>query len=136
MLMKNSRIFRHKLTHLSLALLLCAVYLFDGPVLRAQERGDSLPANIDIRADQVEGQINPLLYGQFDEFMFEGVKRGLTAELIGDRGVDEAPNAIGLPRDWAREQDDRNDDHGLHFGLASGVDWSTWLVYARERVDK
>ena len=102
MLMKTSRIVRSKPAHLSFALLLCGVYLFDHPVLRAQERGDSLPANIDIRADQVEGQISPLLYGQFDEFMFEGVKRGLTAELIRDRGFDEAPNAIGLPRDWAR----------------------------------
>src|SRR5260370_34525369 len=117
MLMKNSRIFRYKPAHLSFALLLCAVYLFEHPVLHAQERGDSLRANIDIRADQVEGQISPLLYGQFDEFMFEGVKRGLTAELIRDRGFDEAPNAIGLPRDWTREPDDRNDDPSLHFGL-------------------
>src|SRR5467141_2311902 len=100
MLMKNSKIFRYNTAHLSFALLLCAVYLFDHPVLRAQERGDSLPANIDIRADQVEGQISPQLYGQFDEFMFEGVKRGLTAELIRDRSFDEAPNAIGLPRYW------------------------------------
>src|SRR6266403_4833116 len=123
MLMKNSRIFRYKPAHLSLALLLCAVYLFDHPVLHAQERGDSLPANIDIRADQVEGQINPLLYGQFDEFMFEGVKRGLTAELIRDRGFDEKPNAIGLPRDWGREPDDRNDDPGLHFG------WDDTIYY-------
>jgi alpha-L-arabinofuranosidase len=123
MLIKHPRIFRYKPAHLSLALLLCTVYLFDHPVLRAQERGDSLPANIDIRADQVEGQISPQLYGQFDEFMFEGVKRGLTAELIRDRGFDEAPNAIGLPRDWAREPDDRNDDPGLHFG------WDDTIYY-------
>ena len=123
MLIKDSRIFRYKPAHLSFALLLCAVYLFDHPVLRAQERGDSLPANIDIRADQVEGQISPQLYGQFDEFMFEGVKRGLTAELIRDRGFDEAPNAIGLPRDWGREPDDRNDDPGLHFG------WDDTIYY-------
>ena len=135
MLMKNSRIFRYKPAHLSFALLLCAVYLFDHPVLRAQERGDSLPANIDIRADQVEGQISPQLYGQFDEFMFEGVKRGLTAELIRDRGFDEAPNAIGLPRDWAREPDDRNDDPGLHFGWDDAVYYPTSRDFSRERAE-
>src|SRR5882762_5764636 len=124
MLMKNSRIFRYKPAHLSLHDALPIFYLFDHPVLRAQERGHSLPANIDIRAEQVEGQISPLLYGQFDEIMFEGVKRGLTAELIRDRGFDEPPNAIGLPRDWAREPDDRNDDPGLHFG------WDDAVYYA------
>ena len=135
MLMKNSRIFRYKSAHLSFALLLCAVYLFEHPVLRAQERRDSLPANIDIRADQVEGQISPLLYGQFDEFMFEGVKRGLTAELIRDRGFDEAPNAIGLPRDWGREPDDRNDDPGLHFGWDDTVYYPTGHDFPRGRAE-
>jgi alpha-L-arabinofuranosidase len=72
-------------------------------------------ANIAIDAAKVEGEISPLLYGQFDEFMFEGVKRGLSAELVRDRGFDEAPNAIGLPRYWERDPDDRNDDSGLHF---------------------
>lgn len=47
--------------------------------------------------------------------MFEGVKRGLSAELIRDRSFDEAANSIGLPRYWEREPDDRNDDPGLHF---------------------
>jgi alpha-L-arabinofuranosidase len=73
------------------------------------------PATIVINVDRVEGRISPLLYGQFDEFMFEGVKRGLTAELLRDRGFDQAPNAIGLPRDWQRDPDDRNDDPVLHF---------------------
>jgi alpha-N-arabinofuranosidase len=135
MLMKNSRIFRYKPAHLSFAVLFCAVCLFDHPALHAQERGDSLPANIDIRADQVEGQISPLLYGQFDEFMFEGVKRGLTAELIRDRGFDEAPNAIGLPRDWGREPDDRNDDPGLHFGWDDTVYYPTGHDFPRERAE-
>src|SRR5260370_38630501 len=110
MLMKTSRIFRHKSAHLSFGLLLCGVHFFDHPVLLGQERGDSLPANIDIRADQVEGQISPLLYGQFDEFMFEGVKSGLTAELIPDRGFDAAPNAIRFPRASAPAPHDRNHD--------------------------
>ncbi|HET7457790.1 MAG TPA: alpha-L-arabinofuranosidase C-terminal domain-containing protein, partial [Gemmatimonadaceae bacterium] len=56
-----------------------------------------------------------MLYGQFAEFMFGGVKGGLHAELLRDRGFEEAPNAIGLPRDWQRYPDDRNDDYGLAF---------------------
>jgi len=47
--------------------------------------------------------------------MFQGVKGGLHAELLRDRGFDEAPNAIGLPRHWERYPDDRNDDYGLAF---------------------
>ena len=72
-------------------------------------------AHISIDAAKVEGEISPILYGQFDEFMFEGVKRGLTVELLRDRSFDEAPNAIGLPRYWERDPDDRNDDPALHF---------------------
>jgi alpha-L-arabinofuranosidase len=72
-------------------------------------------AKIVIDTDRVEGLISPMLYGQFDEFMFGGVKRGLTAELLRDRGFEEAPNAIGLPHDWQRDPDDRNDDPVLHF---------------------
>jgi alpha-N-arabinofuranosidase len=55
------------------------------------------------------------MYGQFLEFMFEGIKGGLSAELLRDRGFDESPNAIGLPRNWERYPDDRNDDYGLAF---------------------
>jgi len=49
------------------------------------------------------------------EFMFEGIKRGLQAELIRDRSFEEAPNGIGLPRNWERYPDDRNDDYALSF---------------------
>ena len=83
------------------------------PLVLAQD--DSVPATISIDASKVEGNISPILYGQFDEFMFEGVKGGLYAELIRDRSFNEAPNAIGLPRNWEREPDDRNDDPALHF---------------------
>jgi alpha-N-arabinofuranosidase len=72
-------------------------------------------ANITIDASKVEGSISPMLYGQFDEFMFEGVKGGLYAELIRDRSFEQPPNAIGLPRYWERDPDDRNDDPALHF---------------------
>jgi len=58
------------------------------------------PASITIDARKVENRISPLLYGQFMEFMFEGIKRGLHAELILDRSFEDAPNVIGLPRNW------------------------------------
>ena len=64
----------------------------------------------------MEGQIDTRLYGQFLEFMYEGIKGGLSAELLRNRGFEEAPNAIGLSRHWERYPDDRNDDYGLSFG--------------------
>jgi len=72
-------------------------------------------ARILIDAAQVEGPIDARLYGHFLEFMYEGVKGGLSAELLRDRGFEEAPNAIGLSRHWERYPDDRNDDYGLSF---------------------
>ena len=72
-------------------------------------------ASITIDASKVENRISPLLYGQFMEFMFEGIKRGLQAELIRDRSFEEAPNVIGLSRNWERYPDDRNDDYALAF---------------------
>jgi hypothetical protein len=72
-------------------------------------------ARIVIDAAQVEGRIDDRLYGQFLEFMYEGVKGGLAAELLRSRGFEEAPNAIGLSRDWERYPDDRIDDYGLSF---------------------
>ena len=80
--------------------------------LDAQQPGR---ARIVIDAARVEAVISPLLYGQFAEFMYEGVKGGLHAELLRDRGFDESPNALGLPRHWERYPDDRNDDYGLAF---------------------
>src|SRR6187401_3593575 len=72
-------------------------------------------ARIVIDAAQVEGRIDDRLYGQFLEFMYEGIKGGLSAELLRSRGFEEAPNAIGLSRDWERYPDDRIDDYGLSF---------------------
>jgi len=68
----------------------CALILF--------AEDSSVPAAISVDASRVKANISPTLYGQFDEFMFEGVKGGLYAELIRDRSFDENPNAIGLPR--------------------------------------
>ncbi len=75
----------------------------------------ALPAKIAIDTRKTENTISPLLYGQFIEFMYEGIKGGLHAELIRDRGFESPPSSLGLPRYWERYPDDRNDDYGLAF---------------------
>ena len=72
-------------------------------------------ATISIDASKIENRISPLLYGQFLEFMYEGIKGGLHAELIRNRSFEESPNVIGLSRHWERYPDDRNDDYALSF---------------------
>ena len=84
-------------------------------------------ASISVDARKVENHISPLLYGQFLEFMFEGIKGGLHAELIRNRSFEEAPNAIGLSRNWERYPDDRNDDYALTFH------WDTQVAYPPSR---
>ncbi|HET8657115.1 MAG TPA: alpha-L-arabinofuranosidase C-terminal domain-containing protein [Longimicrobiaceae bacterium] len=79
------------------------------------------PASITVDARHPAGAISPMLYGQFIEFMFGGVKGGLTAELLRDRGFEAAPDAIGLPRYWERYPDDRDDDYGLSFARDDSV---------------
>ena len=78
-------------------------------------------ATLEINANKVENAISPTLYGQFAEFMFEDIKGGLSAELIRDRGFDESPDALGLPRYWERDPDDRNDDGAMHFSWDAEV---------------
>ena len=72
-------------------------------------------ATVAIDAATVENHISPRLYGQFAEFMYQNIKFGLHAELLRDRGFEEPANAIGLPRYWERDPDDRDDDPGIHF---------------------
>src|SRR5262245_30070700 len=97
-------------------------------------------ATVDIDATLVENRISPLLYGQFVEFMYEGIKGGLHAELIRNRGFDSSAfakatadksfaeasadkspakatgdKASVLPRYWERYPDDRIDDYGITF---------------------
>ena len=69
--------------------------------------------DIDIDATSAEGRISPLLYGQFIEFMFEGVKYGLHAEVLRDRGFEDAASQAGLSPSWKRYPDDREDDYAL-----------------------
>lgn len=88
----------------ALALLICSL-----------TAASSQTATLKIDANKIENAISPLLYGQFAEFMYQDIKGGLFAELIRDRGFDEQPNALGLPRYWERDPDDRNDDAAMHF---------------------
>src|SRR6185369_2800897 len=84
-------------------------------------------AEIVIDANQTIGKVSPLLYGQFLEHMFEGIKFGLHAELLRNRGFEERPNAIGLSRYWERYPDDRNDDYALTF------EWDRKTIYPERR---
>ena len=99
----------------------CAVLVAAAAVAAQPAARRPLSATIEIDVSAPEGRISPMLYGQFVEFMFEGIKSGLHAELIRNRGFEGTPNAIGVPRDWERYPDDRNDDYGLSFGHDSEV---------------
>jgi alpha-L-arabinofuranosidase len=90
---------------------------------------DADEASIAIDAATVENRISPRLYGQFAEFMFENIKFGLHAELLRNRGFEEAANAIGLPRDWERDPDNRNDDP-IRFS------WDETIAYPPKRADR
>jgi alpha-N-arabinofuranosidase len=96
-------------------------------------RAQSDEARIVIDAAQVEGRIDPRLYGQFLEFMYEGVKGGLSAELLRNRGFEEAANNIGLSRHWERHPDDRNDDYGLSFHSDREVAYPVSLDFFEEK---
>ena len=107
--------FRDVVRGIWLALLLLD---FFAPIARAQ---NTTGATLTIDADKIENVISPSLYGQFAEFMFQDIKGGLDAELVRDRGFDEQPNALGLPRYWERDPDDRNDDAALRFAWDADV---------------
>ena len=96
----------------TLALLFC---FLNTPAHLAVAQTSSARATITIDTGNVAGQISPMLYGQFIEFMFEGVKFGLHAELLRDRSFEERQGVIGLSRDWGRYPDDRDDDYALKF---------------------
>jgi alpha-N-arabinofuranosidase len=105
-----------------LALSVIAWLVFLGPsITRAQNQPQR--ASITIDPASTVGKINPLLYGQFIEHMYEGVKFGLYAELLRNRSFEEHPNAIGLSRYWERYPDDRNDDYGLNFSWDSSISY-------------
>ena len=90
------------------AVLLCVLALV--PRAGAQP---TQTATIKIDASRVENRVDPLLYGQFLEFMYEGIKSGLHAELIRNRSFEEPANVLGLSRYWEQYPDNRNDDYAL-----------------------
>ncbi len=108
--MRRGRRTNHLRRILFPALLLCLV---------AAQATAQTGARVRVDASRAEGRISPLLYGQFLEFMYEGIKGGLHAELLRNRSFEEAPNAVGLSRYWERYPDDRNDDYGLAFAWDS-----------------
>ena len=104
---------RRILTTWFLLTIVSSLALSDPLLVLAQT--DQLHASITVDATKPIGPISPLLYGQFIEHMFEGVKFGLHAELLHNRSFEEQPNVIGLSRYWERYPDDRNDDYALNF---------------------
>ncbi|MFI5076267.1 MAG: hypothetical protein ACHQRO_02945, partial [Vicinamibacteria bacterium] len=83
---------------------LCAALAGSSPGGAAPQTAASAPppfaASVRIDATKVANPIDPRLYGHFLEFMFEGMKFGLHAELLKNRGFEEAASPAGLPRDW------------------------------------
>jgi alpha-N-arabinofuranosidase len=114
---------RVRICALALASVACLLPLLP-PAARAQA---AAAASITVDARRVENPVSPLLYGQFMEFMFGGIKGGLHAELLRDRSFEDAPNALGLPRDWERYPDDRDDDYALAFA------WDDSVAYPPKR---
>jgi alpha-L-arabinofuranosidase len=91
-------------------------------------------ASIAIDTTTVANRISPRLYGQFAEFMFENIKFGLHAELLRNRGFEEAANVIGLSRDWDRNPDNRNDD-AMRFRWDDSVAYPPSRPLGREGVE-
>jgi alpha-N-arabinofuranosidase len=95
---------RGKRVGLGLAALACGALL----CAQAAAAQAARPASLTVDARRVENRLSPLLYGQFLEFMYQGVKGGLHAELLRGRSFEDL-------RHWERYPDDRNDDYALAF---------------------
>ena len=70
---------RYRVRFIAQCLLLC---LWLAPLSALAQSKQPLTATLSINAAKVEGPVSPALYGQFMEFMFQGVKEGVTAELM------------------------------------------------------
>jgi alpha-L-arabinofuranosidase len=92
--------------------------------------GAALQATVRVDASTVANRLSPQLYGHFIEYMFEGIKFGLHAEMLRNRGFEEAASAIGLPRYWEREPNDRTDDRETRFASDSTVAYAAPSVLA------
>jgi alpha-N-arabinofuranosidase len=72
-------------------------------------------SHITIDATQAQGPVSRYLHGQFIEYMFQGIKGGLDAELLRNRSFEGPADEIGLTRYWWRDPDTRNDDFRIRF---------------------
>src|SRR5687768_16456030 len=72
-------------------------------------------SHIIIDAAQAQGPVSRYLHGQFVEYMFQGIKEGLDAELIRNRSFEGPADENGLTRYWWRDPDTRNDDFRIRF---------------------
>lgn len=106
---------KHGTGCLEAALRMCCWCLLFVCCVDGQTRVPSLSARVNVNTQVVEGKISPMLYGQFSEFMFGGIKDGLYAELLRQSRFEESPTLVGLPRYWERDPDDRNDDPAMRF---------------------
>jgi alpha-N-arabinofuranosidase len=98
--------------NIPLAAVLC---LAMSPASPAQDATASARATIEVDASHVTGRIDPLLFGQFLEHMFQCIKGGLHGELIRNRSFEEPANVLGLSRYWEPYPDDRNHDGAIDF---------------------
>jgi alpha-L-arabinofuranosidase len=105
----------------TVAAVLLLLLTLSSPAAQQEPRPATLTASVRIDATTVANRIDPQLYGHFIEYMFEGIKYGLHAELLRDRGFEEAADASGLPRDWEREPNGRNDDRETTFSRDADV---------------
>jgi hypothetical protein len=80
----------------------------------------TMSALLAIAASKVENILSSTLFGQLAEFIIEDIKSALYAKLLRDRRFDEVPDALGLPRYWKRDLDDRN-DNSLKFTCDASV---------------
>lgn len=118
----------HKAQLHALSRVLCCLVVFSAQLQNATAQVTQT-ASITIDARKVENRISPLLYGQFLEFMYEGIKGGLHSELLRNRSFEEPANVLGLSRNWDRYPDDRNDDYALSFH------WDNEFAYPQQRKD-
>ena len=113
----------HHMSHVRTATIVPLLLLtLAAPAAQQQAPGPAtLTASVRVDATKVANRLDPRLYGHFIEYMFEGIKFGLHAELLKNRGFEDAANASGLPRDWEREPNDRNDDRETTFARDADV---------------
>jgi hypothetical protein len=75
----------------------------------AEARQSSFEASIRMDSSKRLHKISPHLHGHFTEFMFEGIKGGMWAELLRNRGFEETAPRPSVAHYWEPYPDNRND---------------------------